>query len=100
MLLPSCGNPLAPSIVGKWQSDSNSSNTIEFFPDGTLREIAVLKTTDGKYVLMDESRMKMETDGILWGTNISTWKYSISGSKLAMTTEGSVGITLNWTRAN
>ncbi len=100
LLLTSCNNLLAPSIVGKWQSDLNSSNTMEFFPDGTLREVAILKTTNGKYVLLDGGRVKTETDGLLWGTNVVTWKYSISGNKLAMTTEGGIGLTLNWTRVD
>lgn len=30
LLLTSCENPLAPGIVGKWQSDAMSANTIEF----------------------------------------------------------------------
>jgi len=99
LLLPSCDkSPLAPSIVGKWQSDANSGNAIEFFPDGTLRETAPLKNSNGKYALLDGGRMKTETDGILWGTNVATWKYSLSGNKLTMTVEGGAGITLNWTR--
>src|SRR6266404_1730196 len=100
LLLTSCGYQvaLAPSIVGKWQSDADSSNTIEFFPDGTLREVALLKTSNGKYVLLDGGRLKMEIDGLLWGTNTATWKYSINGNNLTMTTEGAVGLTLNFTR--
>ncbi len=98
LLLSSCDKLIAPSIVGRWQSDANSSNTIEFFSDGTLREVALLKSSNGKYVLLDGDRMKLEIDGILWGTNVNTFKYSISGDKLTMTTEGGIGITLNWTR--
>lgn len=91
-------NPLAPSIVGKWQLDTSSSNTIEFFPDGTLRESALLRTSNGKYTLLDGGRLKMETEGILWGTNVSTWKYTINGDKLTMTMENGLAISLNWTR--
>jgi hypothetical protein len=91
-------NPLAPSIVGRWRLDSNSTNTIEFFPDGTLRESALLKNTNGKYTLLDGGRLKMETEGLLWGTNVSTWKYSISGDRLTLTLEGGIALTLKWTR--
>lgn len=44
--------------------------------------------------------MKMEIDGLLWGTNVTTFKYTITGNKLSMTSEGGVGVTLNWTRMN
>ena len=98
--LASCANLLVPGIVGTWQSDANSANTIEFFPDGTLRETALLKTSNGKYVLLDGNRVKMEIDGVLWGTNVIVWKYVVDGNKLTMSTEGGVAMTLNWTRVN
>lgn len=98
--LASCANLLVPGIVGTWQSDANSANTIEFFPDGTLRETAPLKTSNGKYVLLDGSRVKMEIDGVLWGTNVIVWKYAVDGNKLTMATEGGVAMTLTWTRVN
>jgi hypothetical protein len=96
--LTSGPNPIIPSIVGRWRLDANSSNTIEFFSDGTLRETALLKTSNGTYVLLSGGRLKTETDGLLWGTNVATWTYTLTSTKLTMTTEGGVGITLNWTR--
>lgn len=98
IFIQACDSLRRPSIVGQWRSDANSSDTVEFFPDGTMREMALLKNTNGKYVLLDDDRVKTETDGLLWGTNVATWTYSIKGDKLTMTTEGGVGITLNWTR--
>lgn len=98
--LASCANLLVPGIVGTWRSDANSSTTIELFPDGTLRETALLKTSNGKYVLLDGGRVKTETDGVLWGTNVIVWKYTVDGNKLTMSTEGGVAMTLTWTRVN
>lgn len=94
-----CSGLLAPSIVGKWELDGTPSNKMEFFPDGTLRETALLNTSNGKYTLLDGNRMKMEIDGILWGTNVTTFKYSIEGDKLTMTGEEGLSVTLNWRRS-
>ncbi len=97
-LLASCEKiekAIAPSIVGKWQSDNDSSLIIEFFPDGTYRG-GVKSDSNATYLLLDGGRMKLAI-----GKNVVTLKYSISGNKLTMAFEkmdGGVGATLNWTR--
>jgi hypothetical protein len=98
IFLPACSKLFGPAIVGKWQSTANSSNTLEFFSDGKVRDSGSFKTCNGTYTILDGERIKMEIEGVMWGTNISTLHYSISGDKLTLTTEGPVGIAVNWTR--
>jgi len=97
-LLAGCDSLTGPGIVGKWQSDANSSNTMEFFSDGTCQEVAILGTRKGTYKIIQSGRMKTEIEGLLWGTNEGTWTYMVSGDKLTLTTEGAIGITLNFTK--
>ena len=91
-----CDSLTTPSLVGKWQADGG--NTLEFFPDGTLQDVAALNTSDGTYVVLDGNRLKTEIEGVLWGTNVNTWTYQIDGDVLTLTSEGGVGITMKFKR--
>ena len=95
--LTSCGF-IGNSIVGKWQNDASSSDTIEFRSDGTLSEKTLLRNINGSYTSLGGGKIKMNTEGMLWGTNETVLNYSVSGDKLTLTSEGAVGITMHWTR--
>ena len=95
-LLAGCDSLSKPSVVGKWQGEGG--NTLEFFPDGTLQDVAALNTSDGTYVVLDGNRLKTEIEGVLWGTNVNTWTYQIDGDVLTLTTEGGVGLTIKFNR--
>ncbi len=100
----SCVGPSAPSIVGKWQSDSSSTHTLEFFSDGTWWESQPFSSNSGRYALLEDGRLQMETDALLGGTKVGTFTYSISGDRLTMTAENTTlasflgGDTLVWIR--
>lgn len=97
-VLPGCEKLMQPSIVGKWKADAG--NTIEFFPDGTLQDSGALNTSNGTYTLLDGNRIKTDIEGVLWGSTVTTWKYSIDGDKLSLTTEGGVGLSFEFTRVD
>jgi hypothetical protein len=64
-----------PSIVGKWSDEWGNSR--EFFADGTLKDVATFGTLGGKYQLLEDQRVKIETDGLFYGTNTLIYSYRI-----------------------
>lgn len=72
------------TVVGKWQGD-NVNETVEFFKDGTIAMQAESRMINGKYTILDESRLKMELGGFgaLGGPAIV--KYEFSGDYLTLT---------------
>ena len=98
VIFSGCDRLTKPSIVGKWKAEAG--NTIEFFPDGTLKDTALLNTSDGTYVLLDGNRLKTDIEGVLWGSTVTTWKYSVNGNTLTLSTEGGVGVSIEFTRVN
>jgi hypothetical protein len=86
-----------PLILGKWRQ-VDGSLTLEFFADGTLREERLLNTGKGTYKLLPGQRLELEIEGVLWGKNRVTARYTVSGDELLLTPEGGVGIALRYKR--
>ena len=78
---------LASPLVGKWAFDGSSSRSMEFFADGTFREVAPIGSANGKYTTLDGGRVKLEAEGYLFGST-NMWEYAIAGDRLVMTLEG------------
>lgn len=87
----------AAAIIGKWKDSLSPTHTVEFFDDGTLVEVAVLKIFNGTYSLLDGKRMRWITPGLLWGVNDVVLDYSISGNDLRLETQNKI-MKLHFTR--
>lgn len=72
--------------------------TLEFFPNGILREERLLNSGKGSYRLLSGQLIKMEIEGVLWGTNEATFRYNLSGDELLLTPDSGSGIALRYKR--
>ncbi len=72
--------------------------TLEFFSDGTLSEGRLLGTGKGTYKLLPDQRIDLEIDGVFWGTNHATCRYSLSGDEFLLTPESGSGLALRYKR--
>jgi hypothetical protein len=93
------------SIVGKWEyifEDRSGKQTLEFFPDGTYYFSAPVNSTKGTYALLDGGRLKTEHPGLVYGTAIDTYYYSMDNQKLKITNDqlgGALSLANEWTSA-
>ena len=85
---PEAKSFLTSPLVGKWVAEVSSYKTIEFFPDGTYRDAALLGSADGRYSVLEGGRVKAEAAALFGGTVSTVWGYAISGDRLVMTMEG------------
>lgn len=72
------------TVVGKWQGD-NANETVEFFKDGTLAMQSDGRIMNGRYSILDESRLKMEFTGLGALAGPAIVKYEFSGGYLILT---------------
>lgn len=72
------------TVVGKWEGD-NTNETVEFFKDGTLAMQAENRIINGKYTILDESRLKLELGGFGALAGPAIVKYEFSGDYLILT---------------
>jgi len=84
VVLSGCGKSTEKAIIGKWK-EVDSTETIEFFKDGTVTVIDKGMSMSGNYKFVGKNRIKMELGGLgaLMGPIVS--KISISGNELSMT---------------
>lgn len=87
----------AQLILGKWQQQDGSLS-IEFFSDGTLREKRLFNTGRGTYKLLPGQRIDLEIDGVFWGKNRATARYTLSGDELVLMPDTGAGIALRYKR--
>lgn len=96
VVLAGCGKNPKESIVGKWK-ESDGTETIEFFKDGTVVLIKDGMSIAGNYTFLDDNRIKMELGGLgaLIGPVVS--EISFPGSELVMTmSDGKIETYRKW----
>ncbi len=85
------------TVVGKWKQVDGPLK-LELFSDGTLREERPLGTGKGTYKLLSGERIELEIEGVLWGTNRATFRYTLTGDELLLSPEGGSGMALRYRR--
>jgi len=70
-------------IVGKWKSNQ-LMGSLEFSSDGNLTFNAALRTAKGRWKLLKDSQVRLELEGLLWGTNVTDIKYEFADGKLML----------------
>jgi hypothetical protein len=82
-------------ILGKWRQD-NGAMSLEFFPDGTLREERALNTGKGTYKILPGKKLELKIEGVLWGTNEALVRYDITGDEFTISPDAGAGLTLRY----
>jgi hypothetical protein len=84
-------------ILGKWKQ-ADGSLTLTFFSNGTLREERMLNNGSGTWKIRSGKYIELEIEGVLWGTNQATCRYTLSGDELTLTPESGSGFMLRYQR--
>lgn len=99
MAVAGCGSS-KPSIVGKWQSNDDANNYIEFTKDGNLVVDINNKLITGTYQVLSDTVVKVNVSGV---TGLlaalfdkGSWQYSMTSTTLTITGDR---LTRNFTRA-
>jgi len=84
MLMSGCGSMTdSGRIVGKWQFSDTPSYWV-FNSNGTFVWSQLIGDTTGTY-RFENGRLKIETPGLVFGTNVMNYAYEFSGDKLMVT---------------
>ncbi|MHB1354991.1 MAG: hypothetical protein ACYCZF_03330 [Anaerolineae bacterium] len=83
------------ALLGKWQAEDGSS--IEFLRDGTVM-VKTLVTVAGKYSFIDDTRIKIEFEGLLGLAGPQIYTVRIDDGQLSMTDSNS--IVTSYTKVN
>jgi hypothetical protein len=75
-------------IVGRWDHPTVESNYVRFYADGTFKSVALLDTAVGKYRLLGDGVIELDTPGIIYGRNQVEIKYRLSGDTLELKVYG------------
>ena len=75
-------------IAGRWERPLGPG-CLEFRADGTVRDMALLSTSNGTFKLLPENRLEWEAAGMLWGTNTCVFRWQREGDVLHLGLEGS-----------
>jgi hypothetical protein len=71
-------------IIGRWDNPVSDSAYIRFNNDGTFKEVALLKTTEGTYRFLSKEVMEWRFPGVIYGENIVEIKYRLYGDTLEL----------------
>lgn len=71
--------------------------TLEFFSNGEVREYALLRTNKGTWTMPGDNRLKLDMEGIFYGSNKVEFKYELSSSALKLVTlDGNIKLDYKW----
>ncbi|MFA5308715.1 MAG: hypothetical protein WC370_04415 [Dehalococcoidales bacterium] len=83
-----CGSS-KPSLVGKWQSNDDASNYIEFTKDGNLVVDINDKLITGTYEVLSDTVVKVNVSGVTGLLQAlfakGTWEYTVTKTDLTLT---------------
>ena len=85
--LAACEKSPEDKIVGTWY-ESDGSETMEFFKDGTIRIVDDGDTMSGSYSVLNESTLKLELGGLGALVGPMLVDYAFDGDDLILTYEG------------
>lgn len=71
-------------IVGRWNNPINSSAYFAFNADGTFRNVALLKDTQGTYRFLSNGEIEFTYPGIIYGTNVAQHEYRLLADTLEL----------------
>ncbi len=71
-------------IVARWDNAVTDNAYIRFNDDGTFKEVTILGTTEGKYCLLSKEAIELDVPGLLYGRNVTEFKYKMSGDTLEL----------------
>lgn len=75
-------------LAGKWDA---GAVTLELRSDGTTREHALLRTAKGTFHLLPGNRVEFQTEGLIWGTNTTTFRWKLEDDALHFGADGGDG---------
>ena|GEM_PF-5981152 len=76
--------PIATLLIGKWINVEHSSQSLEFYSDGTVTELTLLKTFNGTFRLLSGNRVRAVLPGLLWGDNVVDFSYIVTATNLTL----------------
>jgi hypothetical protein len=86
LVIAGCGSK--PSIVGKWQSNDDANNYIEFTKDGNLIVDINNKMISGTYQVLSDTAVKVNVSGVTGLLqalfNKGTWQYTVTKTDLSL----------------
>jgi hypothetical protein len=71
-------------IVGRWDHPPTDVAYVRFYADGTFKSVALLGTQTGKYRLLGDGVIELDTPGVIYGRNQVEIKYCLSGDTLEL----------------
>lgn len=77
-------------IVGRWNYCADERCYLRLNADGTFKLVAVFRTIEGTYRLLDDGYLELDTPGLIYGRNKDEVKYRLTQDAL----EFKVGETL------
>lgn len=84
ILFAACTPSLEKKIIGKW-NETDGSEKIEFFKDGTIIISENSLNMSGKYLFLDKNRIKIELSGIGMLAGAQTCTIEIINEQLTVT---------------
>jgi hypothetical protein len=72
-------------IVGRWDCPQNGQY-LRFNADGTFKLVTTFWTVEGKYRLLDDGFLELDTPGLIYGRNKVEFKYKLSKDALEVST--------------
>jgi hypothetical protein len=86
LIITSCSGNVHDRIIGKWQSLSNGS-TIEFFRDNTYVSTLGFGSSNGKYLITDDGRIRIDSSA--FGFDMSNiYEVEFDGDTMKLTGSG------------
>ena len=75
------------ALLGKWQAEDGSS--MEFLRDGTVM-VKALVTVAGTYTFIDNTRIKIEYQGLLGLAGPQIYEFKVQGGQLTLIDSNSI----------
>lgn len=72
------------AIVGRWNNPTISAAYITFNADGTFKNVALLKDTEGTYRFLSHNAIEFTSPGTLYGENAAQLEYRLFGDTLEL----------------
>ncbi len=69
-------------IVGRWNHPWADSVYVRFRDDGTFKDVSLLGVKEGKYRIVENGVLEIDTPGLVYGRNVTEVKYAIKDGVL------------------
>lgn len=87
LALSACGAKPQDQILGKWQEVSGDRGVMEFFQDGTFIGGAKKQNVQGKWIILNDGRLKLDVNVLGMATQTSLLKIRFDGGDLFISDE-------------